>query len=128
MSTPFGFVILAALEHKAWVSAYNKEGALLWKIILHNNGPLPDKKIEQIDLFDTDGSVLYGTSAMYDPHNGRLIYARGRVIVAWAHYNYFGLKDGKRNDHTGCTLISVDSLNGNDIKPYFGFFPSHSLN
>ena len=70
---------------------------------------------------------MYGTDVMYKPHNGKLVYARGRVFVAWAHYNHFGMKEGKRDDHTGCSLISLDSLEGNDLSPYFGFSPSHSL-
>jgi hypothetical protein len=65
---------------------------------------------------------------MYNPHNGKLLYARGRVFIAWAHYNHFGMKDGARNDHTGCTLISVDVKTGNNRLLYFTFSPSHSLN
>ena len=47
---------------------------------------------------------------MYNPHNGKLSYARGRIHIAWAHYNSFG----PGNDHTGCTMISVDAATGGD--------------
>ncbi len=47
---------------------------------------------------------------MYNPHNGKLLYARGRIFIAWAHTNSFG----PNNDHSGCTMFSVDALTGND--------------
>ncbi len=60
---------------------------------------------------------------MYNPHNGKLLYVRGRIFIAWAHTNSFG----PNNDHSGCTMISVDALTGNDRLLYFTFSPSHSL-
>lgn len=51
---------------------------------------------------------------MYDPHNGRLSYVRGRLVAIWAHYNHFGFNNGARNDHTADTMISLDADTGFD--------------
>lgn len=49
----------------------------------------------------------FGMEAMYNPHNGRLAWGRGRIAVMFAHYNHFGMKtDGSRNDHTGDTMMT----------------------
>jgi len=52
---------------------------------------------------------LFGMKAMYNPHNGRLAFVKGKIIATFAHYNHFGYYDnGNRNDHTGDTQIIFD--------------------
>ena len=46
---------------------------------------------------------------MYKPSSGRLNYAKGKIYVIWAHYNYFF----ESNEfHTADTLIALDAIDG----------------
>ena len=52
---------------------------------------------------------------MYDPHNGRLLYARNKIFAVYAHYNFFWYLSGKRNAHSGDTSIFLDAESGEHI-------------
>lgn len=90
-----------------------------------NNGENPDENtvLDQIDL---GGS--FGTTTMFNPHNGRLVYARGKIFAVFAHYNFFGYYDtGKRNVHTGDSTVFLDVLTGEKTGNAFTWGSSHSL-
>lgn len=44
---------------------------------------------------------------MYNPHNGRLIYAKNEVFAVFAHYNNFDDKGGT-DGHTGDTSVFLN--------------------
>lgn len=95
-----------------------------------NNGNKPDVVKDQIKFHTNDKCDLpFGMAVMYNPHNGRLNYARGRIQAIWAHYNHFGFysSDGSRNDHTGDTMISLDADTGYNQKIFWAWGASHSL-
>ncbi|EAR98235.1 hypothetical protein TTHERM_00344350 (macronuclear) [Tetrahymena thermophila SB210] len=130
VSTGFGFVVMAAdSTQRAFIQAINKDGTQRWFRILINNGDKPDSPKDQIEFFSSDKCELpFGMTCMYNPHNGRLNYARGKIQAIWAHYNHFGFKDdGSRNDHTGDTMISLDADTGYNQNIFWSWGTSHSL-
>ncbi|KAL4449646.1 hypothetical protein ABPG74_007469 [Tetrahymena malaccensis] len=130
VSTQFGFVVMAAdSTQRAFIQAINKDGSQRWFRILINNGDKPDAAKDQIEFFSDDKCNLpFGMTIMYNPHNGRLNYARGKIQAIWAHYNHFGFKDdGSRNDHTGDTMISLDADTGYNQNIFWSWATSHSL-
>ena len=93
-----------------------------------NNGPEPTKAVDQLKFHRVEGTQRFGLEAMFKPSNGKVAYNKGRIGVVFAHYNHFGiLSDGRRNDHTGDTLVSFDE-NGENEFLIFDWFASHSLN
>lgn len=96
--------------------------------IIMNNGDVPDTyNSDQLIFFDNNNNSLFGMEAMYNPHNGRLAFARERIVTIFAHYNHFGFNsDGSRNDHTGDTFVTFN-LSGKDEKIAFSWGASHSL-
>ncbi|KAL4495493.1 hypothetical protein ABPG72_020234 [Tetrahymena utriculariae] len=129
-STGFGFVVMAAdSTQRAFIQAINKDGSQRWLRILINNGDKPDSAKDQIEFFSNNKCELpFGMTIMYNPHNGRLNYARGKIQAIWAHYNHFGFKDdGSRNDHTGDTMISLDADTGYNQNIFWSWATSHSL-
>ncbi|KAL4449645.1 hypothetical protein ABPG74_007468 [Tetrahymena malaccensis] len=130
VSTGFGFVVMAAdSTQRAFIQAINKDGSQRWFRILINNGNQPNSPKDQIEFFSDDKCNLpFGMTCMYNPHNGRLNYARGKIQAIWAHYNHFGFKDdGSRNDHTGDTMISLDADTGYNQNIFWSWGTSHSL-
>ncbi|EAR98231.1 hypothetical protein TTHERM_00344310 (macronuclear) [Tetrahymena thermophila SB210] len=130
VSTGFGFVVMAAdSTQRAFIQAINKDGSQRWLRILINNGDKPNSPKDQIEFFSNDKCELpFGMTCMYNPHNGRLNYARGKIQAIWAHYNHFGFKDdGSRNDHTGDTMISLDADTGYNQNIFWSWATSHSL-
>ncbi|KAL4449638.1 hypothetical protein ABPG74_007461 [Tetrahymena malaccensis] len=130
VSTQFGFVVMAAdSTQRAFIQAINKDGSQRWFRILVNNGDKPDSPKDQIEFFQNDKCKLSdGMTCMYEPENGRLNYARGKIQAIWAHYNHFGFeKDGGRNDHTGDTMISLDADTGYNQNIFWSWQTSHSL-
>ncbi|KAL4449642.1 hypothetical protein ABPG74_007465 [Tetrahymena malaccensis] len=130
VSTQFGFVVMAAdSTQKAFIQAINKDGSQRWLRILVNNGDKPDSPKDQIEFFRNDKCELpFGMTCMYNSHNGRLNYARGKIQAIWAHYNHFGFeKDGNRKDHTADTMISLDADTGYNQNIFWSWGTSHSL-
>lgn len=54
---------------------------------------------------------------MYKPDSGKIIYGKGRICIAFAHYNHFdNYPNGTRNDHTADGILTVSEDNGqNDL-------------
>ncbi|EAR98233.2 hypothetical protein TTHERM_00344330 (macronuclear) [Tetrahymena thermophila SB210] len=130
VSTEFGFVLMAAdSTQRAFIQAINKDGSQRWLRILINNGDKPDNPKDQIEFFTNEKCDLpFGMNCMFNPHNGRLNYARGKIQAIWAHYNHFGKNgDGGRDDHTGDTMISLDADTGYDQNIFWSWETSHSL-
>ncbi|EAR98230.2 hypothetical protein TTHERM_00344300 (macronuclear) [Tetrahymena thermophila SB210] len=129
-STGFGFVVMAAdPTQRAFIQAINKDGSQRWLRILVNNGDLPKSPKDQIEFFSNEKCELpFGMNCMYEPHNGRLNYARGKIQAIWAHYNHFGFNDdGSNDDHTGDTMISLDADTGYNQTIFWSWATSHSL-
>lgn len=75
-----------------------------------------------------DFGDAFGTTVMYNPHNGRLLYARGKIFGVFAHYNFFGYyEDGRKNVHTGDTSFFLDAETGTKTGHAFTWDSSHSL-
>ncbi|KAL4429234.1 hypothetical protein ABPG74_022114 [Tetrahymena malaccensis] len=125
VSTEFGFVVMAADKNqRAFIQAINKDGSQRWLRILINNGQSPSNPMEQIEFFQNQNCELpFGMTCMFDPHNGRLNYARGKIQAIWAHYNHFDVDD----DHTGDTMISLDADTGENQNIFWAWGASHSL-
>lgn len=107
---------------KGWKVQENTE---YWSHTIVNNGNDPDAStvLDQMDFDDA-----YGTTVMHNPHNGRLIYARGKIFGVFAHYNFFGLKDdGSKDNHTGDTSFFLDAETGIKYGHAFNWDSSHSL-
>lgn len=110
------------LYMKAWDIKSNKEK---WNVNIINNGAAPTEKTT-LDQMNFNNE--FGTTVMYDPHNGRLAYARDHIFVVFAHYNYFGLTDsGGRNSHTGDSAAFVHAETGIKTGHPHSWDTSHSL-
>ncbi|EAR92669.1 hypothetical protein TTHERM_00320150 (macronuclear) [Tetrahymena thermophila SB210] len=130
VSTDFGFVVMASdSTQRAFIQAINKDGSQRWLRILMNNGQQPNTPKEQIQFFsDAQCNLPFGMTCMFNPHNGRLNYARGKIQAIWAHYNHFGVNsNGNRDDHTGDTMISLDADTGFNQNIFWSWGTSHSL-
>lgn len=91
-----------------------------------NNGLNPTTDNEQVSFFDKNKKILFGLESMHKPHNGKLAYGRGRIALIFAHYNHFGMKDGKRDDHTGDSFYTFD-MDGKNEDYAWSWATSHSL-
>ena len=128
-TTDYGFAIYirnADNANHSYLSLYNKFFELINTITIMNNdinNKLVDSDIsKQIIKYDSSGSPVFGMRFMYEPHNGKLIYSRGRVFLIFAHYNHF-MDDG---GHTGDTVVTFnDVLKDMDFGETWG--SSHSL-
>lgn len=127
--TPFGFVVYlkqADNDDYSYIVGYNKDGSQKFKRTIMNNGDNPTSSTDQISFHDSDGKVAFGLDAIFNAHNGKLAYGRGRIALIFAHYNFFGYKNGKRDDHTGDTLFTFDE-NGQNEDCAWSWKTSHSL-
>ena len=88
-----------------------------------NNGNNPTTNVDGLVFYDSKGEPLFGTNAMYEPHNGKLAYGQGRLNLIFAHYNKF-----EGEGHTGDTYYSLD-LSGDPINAKYAWSwqTSHSL-
>ena len=103
--------------------------SVVFKRIIMDNGdnPIVYNSDQMIFYKDAAGDPSFGMDAMFDPTNGRLFFAKDRIVCMFAHYNHFGNNsDGSRNDHTGDTLVTFN-LTGQDDKLAFSWGSSHSL-
>lgn len=125
----FGFVVYARGaedSHHSWVSLYSHDGDLQWSQTIMNNGNNATKAEDQLDFFKSEGKRLFGMSAMFNPHNGKLLIGRGRIFLVFAHYNNFKAESGGVDNHTGDTMVSCD-FDGKDWKLGSSWSTSHSL-
>ena len=129
-ATDYGFAIYmidANNYNHSYISLYNKNFELVNTIQIMNNDKNDDNFQDsnlkkQIIKYDGNGKPANGMRFMYRPDNGKLIYARGRIFLIFAHYNYF-ISDG---GHTGDTIVTFnDYLLDMDFGITWG--ASHSL-
>ena len=125
------FLIKADDSSYSYVVGYsigsNGSAVQTFKRIIMNNGELPTSSNNQSLIFKNDkGEILFGMNAMYRTHNGKLAYGGGRIALIFAHYNHFGMKNGKRDDHTGDTFVTMD-VNGENADYAWSWGASHSL-
>ena len=65
---------------------------------------------------------------MYSPASGKIVYGKGRICIAFSHYNAFGLSDnGARNDHTADAYLTVSEEDGKNDMVSHMWSCSHSL-
>jgi len=128
VSTSDGFAILVQNNEKCsiYLKGFTSDGEKVFSVTLINNGDKPLKPTDQIMFYETKDELCFGMKIMYNPSGGRLAYVKGRIVVSFAHYNHFGMKNGERDDHTGNTFISFDD-NGKDPKLAYSWGASHSL-
>lgn len=130
VATEWGFVVFGKNyndNYYSWLSAYNSNGDVKWTRNIVNNGDRPTKYSDQVSFYNEKGEILSGLNAMFSTQNGKLAYGRGRISLIFAHYNYFGIKNGERDDHTGDTLFTFDE-NGENENYAWSWKTSHSLN
>ena len=129
-ATDYGFAIYmidSTNTNHSYICLYNKNFELVNTVQIMNNDKndnhLQDSNLnKQIIKYDSEGSPVFGMRFMYRPDNGKLIYARGRIFLIFAHYNYF-LDNG---GHTGDTIVTFnDYLLDMDFGITWG--ASHSL-
>jgi len=128
VATSSGFAILIETHDtlNIYLKGFNNEGKQTFSITLINNGEKPLKPIDQIMFYEGNGELCFGMQIMHSPSGGRIGYFKGRILISFAHYNHFGMKNGERDDHTGNTFISFDE-NGKDPKLAYSWGASHSL-
>ena len=82
-----------------------------------------------MSFFDSSKCTTpFGWRVIYEPTNGRLAYARGRLMAVFARYNLFEIKDtGAREAHTADCMISLNAETGFNQKAHWFWGTSHSL-
>ena len=136
VSTPWGFAAYIRYDNlsKASVIGVFKNCSVKFERNVMNNengAGSPTIAKDQLMYYDANSSDSqpFGMAVMFNPHNGRLAYARERLALIFAHYNHFGVRDdGTANDHTGSTFVSFDQETAKDDKLGFSWGCSHSLN
>ena len=110
-------------KHHSFVITYNSYYTKKKEIIIINNGNEPSTLIDALVFYDSSGGLLFGIDTMYEPHNGKLSYGKGKLNLIFAHYNIF-------NDerHIRDTYYSLD-LSGKpeNAKYACSWQTSHSL-
>ena len=128
--TDYGLAIYASGTydiHYSFVIGLEKDTfKVRFNTTIMNNGAEPNNNPDQITFYSSEDVPLFGMEAMFRPDNGKLSYGNGRLSLIFAHYNNFGARSEKRNDHTGDTLLTFDD-NGEDIKYAWAWLASHSL-
>ena len=126
IETDYGFAIYARNyddAHHSFVVTYNFDYTKRKETTIMNNGNNPTTTFDALVFYDSKGEPLFGTNAMYEPHNGKLAYGQGRLNLIFAHDNKC---DGE--GHTGDTYYSLD-LSGEpkNAKYAWSWLTSHSL-
>jgi len=122
---PNGCAILASDDdNRLFLKGISNEGKVLFSRNIINNGRDPTKVREQCSFFDNKGEPWFGTSIMFNPDNGKLLYANYRFIADFSHYNCFKVQP--RDCHTGNAMMSFD-INGKDEKAAWMWGASHCV-
>jgi hypothetical protein len=107
----------------------NGKGEVLFRNIIMQNGSLPINAFkDQIMFFDPSTKKPYfGMNAMHMPKSGKLSYGKGKILVIFSYYNYFGYsREGAREDNNGDSIIVFDE-DGKDVHLASIWSTSHSL-
>jgi len=130
LALSWGFVLYAranADTNYSFLLGYNSDYSLRFNRTIQNNGALPTvRNSDQIAFYDTTGAVLDGYQANFAAGNGKLAYGRGRISLIYGRYNFFGMLNTTRNDHTGDGYITFDEMGQNE-KYSWAWLTSHSL-
>ena len=113
LATDYGFSIYirdAVNTDHSYLTLYNKNFELINTVTIMNN-KREDKDTDsninkQIIKYGSDGKPVFGMRFIYDPHNGKLAYSRGRIFLIFAHYNHFLDSGG----HTGDTVATFNDV------------------
>jgi len=133
-ATGDGFAVLIRGEPDTnflFLLVMNQDGTEKWRKTIMNNGvERYNRNPDQLLFPDGSGSTAakYGLNLTYNPSSGRIAYGRGRIAVAFAHYNVFGINaTGTIDAHTGDTVVSFSLVNTSDIQCVWSWGTSHSL-
>ena len=126
IETDYGFAVYARDyndNHHSFVVTYNSDYTKRKETTIMNNGDKPSSTVDALVFYDSSGSLLFGVDTMYEPHNGKLAYGKGKLNLIFAHYNIF---DGE--GHTGDTYYSLDLSGEPETAKYaWTWQTSHSL-
>ena len=126
IETDYGFAIYARDyedENHSFVVTYNFDYTKRKETTIMNNGDKPTKTKDALVFYDSKGEPLFGIDKMYNPHNGKLAYGRGKLNLIFAHYNNFN-----GEGHTGDTYYSLDLSGSHETAKYaWSWQSSHSL-
>jgi hypothetical protein len=122
---PKGCIVLASTENqKLFITGIADNGSIIFTRNIINNGKDPVKVTEQVHFCDKEGNPHFGSNMMFNPDNGKVIYANKRVMTLFSHYNCFKLSP--RDCHTGDCMLSFD-LSGKDERCAWMWGVSHSV-
>ena len=111
-------------KNRQEVCAYDKNHKEKWRTNIMDNGEDVKTAKKQLGFFGDKKTPLFGSTAMFNPHNSCIYYAREKIFTIYAHYNNF---DGVKDCHTGDTTNSFNSLTGKDELIGTSWGSSHSL-
>jgi hypothetical protein len=123
VATDWGFAVLNKSGNKLQLIGCFENGRQKFKTVICDNGDNPTKPRNQLTFGDKPD---FGYNCIFKPNSGRLGYGKGRIAVQFAHYNHFGMKNGKRDDHTGDAFLTFNE-DGKDAKMAYAWGTSHSI-
>ena len=127
IETDFGFAIYARDaedDDHSFIVIYTFDYTKVAETTIMNNGEQPKQSKNALIFYDSNGAPLFGIDNMFNPHNGKLAYGRGKLNLIFAHYNNFNGEEG----HTGDTYYSFDLSGSTKTAKYaWSWQSSHSL-
>ena len=114
-------------RHHAYITVYNKDFVMINRVQVMNNNredqdtdSTPDK---QLTRYNSKGNIEFYMRFTYQADNAKLIYSRGRIVLIFAHYNYF--TDEKKGHNADTVATFNDNLEDLDFGMIWG--ASHAL-
>ena len=114
-------------RNHAYITAYNKDFEMVNRVQVMNNDrkdqetdSTPDK---QLTRYNNKGNIEFYMRFTYQADNAKLIYSRGRIVLIFAHYNYF--TDEKMGHNADTVATFNDNLEDLDFGVIWG--ASHAL-
>ena len=114
-------------RNHAYITAYNKDFIMMNRVQVMNNDrkdqetdSTPDK---QLTRYNNKGNIEFYMRFTYQADNAKLIYSRGRIVLIFAHYNYF--TDEKMGHNADTVATFNDNLEDLDFGVIWG--ASHAL-
>ena len=114
-------------RNHAYITLYNKDFIKMNRVVVMNNDmkdqetdSTPDK---QLTRYNNKGNIEFYMRFTYQADNAKLIYSRGRIVLIFAHYNYF--TDEKMGHNADTVATFNDNLEDLDFGVIWG--ASHAL-
>ena len=114
-------------RNHAYITSYNKDFEKINRVQVMNNNredqetdSTPDK---QLTRYNSKGEIEFYMRFIYQADNAKLIYSRGRIVLIFAHYNYF--TDEKMGHNADTIATFNDVLQDLDFGTIWG--ASHAL-